>query len=291
MLEGKVAIVTGAGRGLGRAHALALASEGAAVVVNDYGVTLGGVPDEGNPAADVVAAIEAAGGRAFADRSDCADWDSAQRLVAKTVERFGDLDILVNNAGILRDRMSFNMSEAEFDDVVRVHLKGHFAMIRHAAAHWREQSKAGRHRRRSIINTTSEAGLHGTVGQVNYVAAKAGIAAMTLSLARELAPLGVAVNAVSPRATTRFTEGVKGATEAPAEAVAALVAYLASDAASDVSGQVLVAYGGRVARMRGWAVARKVDRSRVPETGEFGEIFEDLFPEEGDRGPEGLDLT
>jgi NAD(P)-dependent dehydrogenase (short-subunit alcohol dehydrogenase family) len=203
-LDGLVAIVTGAGRGLGRSHALHLAQEGAAVVVNDPGVGGGGEGDgDATPAAQVVAEIEAAGGRAVANLDSCADWKAAEGMVAQAVETFGKLDILVNNAGILRDRMSFKMSEDEWDSVMTVHLKGHFAPSRFAAAYWRDRAKAGEGEVYGrIINTSSESGYFGNVGQVNYATVKAGIVGMTMTMARELESIGVTVNAIAPRART-----------------------------------------------------------------------------------------
>ena len=258
LLQNKVAIVTGGGRGLGRSHALALAREGAAVVVNDPGVTLAGTPSDERPAEAVAREIAAAGGRAVANYADCADWAGAQSLVDDALANFGRLDILVNNAGIIRDRMSFNMGEAEFDEVVRVHLKGHFAPSHHAARHWRGEAKAGRPVAGRIVNTTSEAGLWGNPGQANYAAAKAGIVGMTLVMARELESSGVTVNAISPRGATRFTgstPGAEGQSERdaamPVEQVSPLVVHLASDAAAGVTGQVFLIYG-RYLALSGW---------------------------------------
>src|SRR5215218_2894348 len=209
-MDGKVAIVTGAGRGLGRAEALELARLGARVVVNDYGRTLQG-EEEKSPADAVVDEITAAGGEAVADHGDVADWHDSRHLVQTAVDRFGQLDILVNNAGFLRDRMLFNMSEEDFDLVVRVHLKGHFCMSRHAASYWRDRSKAsegpvyGR-----IVNTTSEAALLGSPGQPNYAAAKAGIISLTIATANSIGRYGVTANAIAPRARTRMTEALPG---------------------------------------------------------------------------------
>ena len=205
-LNGKVAIVTGAGRGIGRAHALALAEAGAQVVVNDLGGTLAGEGADLSPAQQVVDEIEAAGGAAVADGENVADFAGAGRMVEHAVSAFGRLDILVNNAGILRDRMLVNMSEDEWDAVIAVHLKGHFAPTRHAAAHWRERSKAGEELRARVINTSSPSGVFGNVGQTNYGAAKAGIAGFTLIAAQELARYGVTVNCIAPNARTRMTE-------------------------------------------------------------------------------------
>lgn len=270
-LDGKVAIVTGAGRGIGRGEALALAAEGAAVVVNDLGLAADGTAAgaTGTPADEVVGEIEAAGGRAVADGNDVASWQGAEHLVASAVEHFGRLDILVNNAGFLRDQMSFKMDEQAWDDVVRVHLKGHFAPSRFAAAHWRERHKAGDDGSRVIVNTVSEAGLYGGTGQLNYVAAKAGIAGMTIALARELERYGVRVNAVAPRARTRMTEALLGDFAAAREGqfdewhpdnVGPVVAWLASDGAADISGQVFVVVGGRLHRFRGWEMVGEVEQ-------------------------------
>ncbi|CKO61457.1 short chain dehydrogenase [Mycobacterium tuberculosis] len=212
LVDGRVVIVTGAGGGIGRAHALAFAAEGARVVVNDIGVGLDGSPASGGSAAqDVVDEILAAGGQAVADGSDISDWDQAANLIQAAVETYGGVDVLVNNAGIVRDRMIANTSEEEFDAVIAVHLKGHFATMRHAASHWRGLSKAAKAPKdidARIINTSSGAGLQGSVGQGNYSAAKAGIAALTLVGAAEMRRYGVTVNAIAPAARTRMTETV-----------------------------------------------------------------------------------
>jgi 3-oxoacyl-[acyl-carrier protein] reductase len=262
-MKGKVAIVTGAGRGLGRAEALELARLGARVVVNDFGRTLQG-EEEKSPADAVVDEIAEAGGEAVADYGDVAHWDASQELVKTAIDRFGRLDIVVNNAGFLRDRMLFNMSEDDFDAVVRVHLKGHFCMSRHAAAYWREQSKAaGAPAYGRIVNTTSEAALFGSPGQPNYAAAKAGIIALTLATANSVGRYGVTANAIAPRARTRMTETLPGFEEpdpdfdqfAP-ENVSPLVAYLASPAAGNVSGQVFVVYGRMIDVVQGPGIDR-----------------------------------
>jgi NAD(P)-dependent dehydrogenase (short-subunit alcohol dehydrogenase family) len=256
VLDGKVAIVTGAGRGIGRGEARLLAAEGARVVVNDLG-------DE---AETVVAEITDDGGEAVANHDDVASWSGAEALVQQAVATWGRLDILVNNAGILRDAMSFNMTEEEFDAVVNVHLKGHFAPCHFAVRHWRERGKAGDDVSGRIINTASESGLFGNPGQSNYAAAKAGIASMTIVIAREMKKYNVTVNCIAPRARTRLTATVPGAEDFMAgpewdpENIAPTVAFLASDAAADVSGQVFVVWGPKLHLMRGWSPVGQLDR-------------------------------
>jgi NAD(P)-dependent dehydrogenase (short-subunit alcohol dehydrogenase family) len=265
LLDGKVAVVTGAGRGIGRAEALLLAAEGAAVVVNDVGGSSGGEGADTRPAQQVVDEVTAAGGRAAANYDNCATWSGGEALVRQAVDTFGRLDVLVNNAGILRDRMCFTMDEAEWDAVIAVHLKGHFCPLRHAAAYWREQSKAsGQSVDAKVVNTSSESGLYGNAGQINYAAAKAGIAAMTLVAARELERYGVRVNAIAPVARTRLTESVPGAgalfqqkAEDPFDRfspdnVAAVVGWLASDLSAGVSGHVVKVQGGVAQLLQGW---------------------------------------
>jgi len=288
-LDGKVAIVTGAGRGIGRCEALLLASEGASMVVNDLGGDWAGEGKDGRPAQQVVDEITAAGGKGSANYDDVASWDGAEHLVSQAIDSHGRLDILVNNAGILRDKMSFNMDESDWDSVIKVHLKGHFAPSHFAARHWREKSKAGEEVTGRIINTSSEAGLFGNAGQANYGAAKAGIAALTWVLARELARYGVTANAIAPRARTRMTEGTFGNLTAgegefdvwAPENVAPVVAWLATDAAADVSGQIFVVFGGQVFAMQPFSVLgalKKDSRWSVQELIDHqGELF-------GDRG-------
>jgi NAD(P)-dependent dehydrogenase (short-subunit alcohol dehydrogenase family) len=262
LFDGKVAIVTGAGRGIGRAEALLLAAEGAAVVVNDLGGESTGEGSDRRPAQQVVDEIVAGGGRAAANYDNVADWNGGQQLVAQAVDEFDGLDVLVNNAGILRDKMSFNMDEAEWDSVIAVHLKGHFVTSRFASAYWRQRSKeTGSPVGAAIVNTASESGLYGNAGQVNYAAAKAGIASMTIVMARELERVGVRVNAIAPVARTRLTEAVAGdymnAKEgefdkfAP-ENVAAAACWLASDLAEGVNGQVVKVGGGVAQILQGW---------------------------------------
>src|SRR6266511_3523740 len=259
-LSGKVAIVTGAGRGIGREHALALAEAGAKIVVNDLGASLAGEGADEGPAHDVVREIEALGGEAVANGENVADFAGAQRLIEQAVDRFGRLDILVNNAGILRDRMLVNMDEHEWDAVLEVHLKGHFAPTRHAAAYWRERSKAGDELRARVINTSSPSGVFGNVGQANYGAAKAGIVGFTLIAAQELQRYGVTVNALAPNARTRMTEAACGemagpeAGFAPAEPAnnSPIVVALCADEAQEITGQVFFVYGGVVNMLRGW---------------------------------------
>ncbi|UMG92371.1 SDR family oxidoreductase [Nocardioides sp. TF02-7] len=253
LLEGRVAIVTGAGRGIGRAHALELARHGARVVVNDRGVSLAGEGTGESPAEEVVAEIRALGGEAVANDADVADFDAAAAMVRQAVDTFGGLDVLVNNAGFVRDRMLVNTSEEEWDAVVRVHLKGHFAPLRHAAAYWRSEAKEGRQRAARVVNTSSGAGLQGSIGQATYSAAKAGIAALTLVAAAELGRYGVTVNAIAPVARTRMTEGAFDTSAMPLpEDNSPVVAWLASEEAGDVTGRVVEIDGSTITVENGW---------------------------------------
>ncbi|MFE4217932.1 SDR family oxidoreductase [Streptomyces sp. NPDC056844] len=262
LCAGRVAVVTGAGRGLGRAHALALAAAGANVVVNDLGVGLDGSGAGDGPAQQVVEEIRAAGGEAVAHGGDIATSEGAASLVATALDSFGRLDTLVNNAGFLRDRMLVNLDEDDWDAVMRVHLKGHFLPLKHAAAHWRAEAKAGRTPEARVVNTSSGAGLSGSVGQGNYAAAKAGIVGLTLVAAAEMARYGVQVNAIAPAARTRMTEETfaatmaapgQGAFDAMApENVSPLVVWLGSAASAGVSGRVFEAEAGRITLMEGW---------------------------------------
>jgi NAD(P)-dependent dehydrogenase (short-subunit alcohol dehydrogenase family) len=258
-LTGKVAIVTGAGRGIGRAHALALAEAGAAVIVNDLGAALTGEGHDASPAQEVVAEIESAGGKAAANGENVADFAGAERLVRQAIDDFGRLDILVNNAGILRDRMLVNMTEQEWDAVIAVHLKGHFAPTRHAAAHWRERSKAGDDVRGRVINTSSPSGVFGNIGQANYGAAKAGIAGFTLIVAQELQRYGVTVNCLAPNARTRMTEDTfdmgappEGFDPLDPSNMSPLVVALCADDAQHITGQVFHVWGGAINALHGW---------------------------------------
>ncbi|MDO8364121.1 MAG: SDR family oxidoreductase [Actinomycetota bacterium] len=269
IFDGKVAIVTGSGRGIGRAEALQLAAQGASVVVNDLGVSLQGGTLEARPADEVVAEIVAAGGRAVANFGDVGDWSGAKALVQQAIDTYGGLDILVNNAGVIRTGMSFNTEEADWDVVIHVHLKGTFAMCRFAGEYWRNRAKAeGGPVNASIVNTSSPNGLNGGVpGHVNYAAAKSGIATMTITLARELAPYGVRCNAVAPVAVTRMTEELwdtdlfprESMAEKSPEGIAAVVAWLASDLASDVSGQVLQVHGRTCSLWQSWHIGAEVE--------------------------------
>ena len=253
LLEGRVAIVTGAGRGIGRAHALELARHGAKVVVNDFGVSNNGEKTD-SPAHEVVAEVEAMGGEAVVNGADVADFEQAAAMVRQAIDTFGGMDILVNNAGFVRDRMLVNATEDEWDAVMRVHLKGHFAPLRHAAAYWRAESKEGRQRVARVINTTSGAGLQGSIGQVAYSAAKGGIATMTLVAAAELGRIGVTVNAIAPVAKTRMTEGAFDTSEmALPEDNSPVVAWLASDDAGDVTGRIIEIDGSLLTVENAWA--------------------------------------
>ena len=266
-LDGRVAIITGAGRGVGREHALLFAHEGAKVVVNDLGGAEDGSGSDATPADEVVAEIRAAGGTAIANHDDVADWEGGQRLINAAVEEFGDLHVLVNNAGILRDRMLVNMTEAEWDAVIHVHLKGHFVPTRWAAAYWREKAKAGEEVTASIINTSSTSGLFGNAGQTNYGAAKSGIASFTTILQDEIGRYGVRCNAIAPAARTRLTMTIPGAADRavptagwdpsdPAN-IAPFVAYLAREDCR-IAGKVFFVRGGEVHLFKPWSIVDAV---------------------------------
>lgn len=292
--EGRVAIVTGAARGIGRGHALELARQGAMVVVNDVGVELDGSGGATGPGAEVVAEIEAAGGAAVVNTDDVADWEGAQHLVAQAIDMFGRLDAVVNNAGIVRDRMFVNVTPDEWDAVLRVHLRGHFCVGRSAASHWRDRSKAGEAVAARIVNTSSGAGLMGSVGQAAYSAAKGGIVSLTLVQAAELARYGVTANAIAPSARTRMTEEVFAQTMAKPgsgfdamdpENVAPLVAWLASTDSSDVTGRVFEVEGGVIGAVDGFQHGPSVDRGARWDPAEVGEAVRKLLAEAPEPAP------
>ncbi len=271
-LDGRVAIITGAGRGLGREHALLFASEGAKVVVNDLGGNIDGTGDDRAPAQQVVDEIKAAGGEAVANVDNVADFDGAKRLIQTAVDTFGELHVLVNNAGILRDRVLVNMTEQEWDAVIHVHLKGHFCPTHHAAVYWREQSKAGKEVKASLIHTSSTSGLLGNPGQANYGAAKAGIAAFSDICAKELGRYGVRSNTIAPAARTRLTlqtPGLSDAVKEPEDAskfdvwdpanVSPMVAYLATEGC-ELTGQCFLVQGGLVQYFQPWTLTAKLEQ-------------------------------
>ena len=285
--EGRVVIVTGAGRGIGRGHALEFARQGARVVVNDLGVELDGSDARGasGPAEDVVAEIRDLGGEAVANGDDIADWAGAERLVRAAIDAFGCVDTVVNNAGFVRDRMFANATEDEWDAVVRVHLKGHFCVARHAAAWWRQEAKDGRETKGRIVNTSSGAGLLGSVGQAAYSAAKAGIVGLTLVQAAELGRYGATANAIAPVARTRMTEQVfaddmaapdSGFDAKAPENVAPLVVWLGSDESAHVTGRVFEIDGGQLTLMDGFRHGPTVDKGDRWDAAELGAVIDDL---------------
>ncbi|MFO0692750.1 MAG: SDR family oxidoreductase [Polyangiales bacterium] len=286
--EGRVVIVTGAGRGIGREHALEFARQGAKVVVNDLGVSNHGEGGDQSPAQEVVETIRAMGGEAFANGADVANWEQTKGLVAETIERFGRLDVVVNNAGFVRDRMFVSCSEEEWDAVIRVHLKGHFCIARHAAAYWRDEAKAGRMPDARIINTSSGAGLLGSMGQSAYSAAKAGIATLTLVQAAELGRYGVNAHAIAPIARTRMTEAVfADAMKKPDEGfdandpsnVSPFVTWLGSSQSKGITGRVWEVTGGRITVMDGYREEKTVDVGRRWNPAEIGAHVEKLIAE------------
>jgi short-subunit dehydrogenase len=285
LLDGKVAVVTGAGRGIGREEALLLAREGAKVIVNDVGASLQGEGGDVHPAQEVVDLIASEGGEAIINGDDISTWEGGQGLIDQAIDTFGDINIIVNNAGILRDKMSFNMTESDWDDVIRVHLKGHFATIQRAAVYWRSKAKAGEDVYGRIINTSSEAGLFGNAGQANYSTAKAGIVGLTWTIARELSRIGVTANAIAPRARTRMTEQVFPEMSTGGEDfdkfdpinIANLVGFLASPDAGDVSGQVFVVFGGDVWAMGGFHPVGEIHRNSAWTPAEMAAAKGELF--------------
>jgi NAD(P)-dependent dehydrogenase (short-subunit alcohol dehydrogenase family) len=285
--DGRVVIITGSGRGIGRAHALAFAAEGAKVVVNDIGTELDGKGEATTgPAAEVVDAIRSSGGAAVANGDDVADWEGAGRLVKTALDAFGRLDIVVNNAGFVRDRMFVSTSEEEWDAVVRVHLKGHFCVSRHATAHWRDRAKAGDKIDARIINTSSGAGLQGSIGQGAYSAAKAAIAGLTLVQAAELRRYGITANAIAPAARTRMTETVfaemmakpaSGFDAMAPENISPLVVWLGSAESRDVTGQIFEIAGGKLNVGDGWRTGVGVDKGARFTPSELGAVVHDLL--------------
>ena len=285
--DGRVVIVTGAGRGIGRGHALEFARQGAKVVVNDLGAELDGTGSSSGPAGEVVDEIRAAGGEAVANGEDVADFEGGGRMVQAALDAFGRLDVVVNNAGFLRDRMFVSATEEEWDAVIRVHLKGHFCVARHACAHWREQSKAGEAVDARIINTSSGAGLQGSVGQSTYSAAKGGIASLTLVQAAELGRYGITANAIAPAARTRMTEQVfaddmakpedGSFDEAAPENISPLVVWLGSAESREVTGRVFEVSGGKIGVSDGWRDGPTIDKGARWAPDEIGSVVSDLL--------------
>ncbi|HSS11209.1 MAG TPA: SDR family oxidoreductase [Acidimicrobiales bacterium] len=286
LCEGRVVIVTGAGRGIGRGEAIEFARHGAKVVVNDLGTKVDGTEPTSTVAQEVAQEIRELGGEAIANADDIADWEGARRVVQTAIDSFGRLDVLVNNAGILRDRMLFNMTEHEWDAVVRVHLKGTFCTMRWACAYWRDRAKGGEDTDARIINTSSGSGLYGNPGQGNYGAAKAGIAALTIIAARELERYGVTVNAIAPGARTRMTENLPGrggavSTETGFDArspdnIAPLVVWLGSSRSRAITGRVFNVAGGVIGVAEGWRRGPSTGKGGRWEAAELGEVVSEL---------------
>ena len=285
--DGRIVVITGAGRGIGREHALEFASQGAKIVVNDLGAEVDGTGSSAGPAGEVVDEIRGMGAEAVANGDDVSDYDGAGRLIQTAIDTFGGLDVLVNNAGILRDRMMVNMTIEEWDAVIRVHLRGTFAPMRHASEYWRNRSKAGETNDARIINTTSPSGIYGNVGQTNYVAAKAGIASMTIIAAMELGRYGVTVNAIAPAALTRMTEnlgmGAASAAKKPEEFdpldpgnIAPLVVWLGSPESAAITGRVFNVMGGNISVAEGWVAGPGVDKDDRWDPAELGGIIPGL---------------
>lgn len=284
--EGRVVIVTGAGGGIGRAHALEFARQGAKVVVNDLGATADGHGSSNSPAQQVVDEIQALGGEAIANGADVADWEACGALVQQAIDHFGGLDVVVNNAGFLRDRMFVSAEESEWDAVTRVHLKGHFCTSRHAAKYWRDRSKAGETVDARIINTSSGAGLQGSVGQSAYAAAKGGIASLTLVQAAEMGRYGVTANAIAPAARTRMTEAIFTDMKAPEaggfdenapENISPLVVWLGSSESKEITGRVFEVKGGIIGTSDGWRDGPMIDKGARWEPDEVGAAVHELM--------------
>jgi NAD(P)-dependent dehydrogenase (short-subunit alcohol dehydrogenase family) len=282
--DGRVVIITGAGRGLGREHALAFAAEGAKVVVNDVGASLQGDGNDMSPAQEVVDLIRANGGEAITNGDDIADWDGAGRLVQSAIDTFGGLDTVVTNAGIVRDRMFVNMSVDEWDAVIRVHLRGTFCPVKHAVDYWRAESKAGRPREGRVVTTSSGAGLHGSIAQTNYSAAKAGIATFTINIAAELGRIGVNANSIAPSARSRMTEEAFAEMMAKPDTgfdamdpanISPLVVWLGSGDCN-VSGRVFECAGGLISLADGWQVGAEFDKGDKWDPAEIGAVVDDL---------------
>jgi NAD(P)-dependent dehydrogenase (short-subunit alcohol dehydrogenase family) len=294
LVEDRVVIVTGAGRGLGREYALMLADHGAKVVVNDFGGARDGTGGDAGPADEVAAEIRAAGGQAVANGADVSDWGQSKGMIDQAISEFGRLDGLISNAGILRDRMLVNMTEEEWDSVIRVHLKGTFAPARHAAAWWREQVKAGEKIDARIINTSSVSGIYGNIGQSNYGAAKMGIAGFTIIAARELRRYGITCNAIAPGAFTRLTSDLREYTEEQKEAsspkwVAPIATWLCSAESADVTGRVFESSGQMLAIAEGWHRGPSIGRVEDPTT--LGPIVADMMSKaRKNAGMNGQDL-
>ena len=285
--DGRIVVITGAGRGIGREHALEFASQGAKIVVNDLGAEVDGTGSSAGPAGEVVDEIRGMGAEAVANGDDVSDYEGAGRLIQTAIDTFGGLDVLVNNAGILRDRMMVNMTIEEWDAVIRVHLRGTFAPMRHASEYWRNRSKAGETNDARIINTTSPSGIYGNVGQTNYGAAKAGIASMTIIAAMELGRYGVTVNAIAPAALTRITEnlgmGAASAAKKPEEFdpldpgnIAPLVVWLGSPESAAITGRVFNVMGGNISVAEGWVAGPGVDKDDRWDPAELGGVIPGL---------------